>query len=114
MLSKSFSYIVGKDSESKKSVIVEDVAVESKRNVHAKKSTKSDRERELIEKLLKSMNKREAKKDNDVENELESLANAVDKRSKSGSEDKVSKETAEAIKGFDVELSGKKRRSHPK
>eukprot|EP00112_Aurelia_sp_Birch-Aquarium-sp1_P019424 Seg48.15 transcript_id=Seg48.15/GoldUCD/mRNA.D3Y31 product="hypothetical protein" protein_id=Seg48.15/GoldUCD/D3Y31 len=104
-----------KDTQSMKSVIVEDVAVESKRNAPVKKSTKSDRQRELIEELLKSMNKREAKKPiNDIENELESLTNAVDKRSKSGSQDKVSKETAEAIKGFDVELSHKKRRSHPK
>ena len=86
-----------------------DVAVESKerpRDAHTLKR------KELIAKLIRTydaLTKGSDESSDAVEEELEKLSS----RSASTS-GKVSKETAEAIKGFDIPDSGKKHISHPK
>lgn len=80
------------------------------RNVH------SQRRKELMAKLIQTYDALSKENDHSsdaVEEELETLSSSAMKRS-SNLKDKVSKETAEAIKGFDIAPNGKRRRSHPK
>eukprot|EP00795_Rhopilema_esculentum_P003743 gene3742-15018_t len=101
--------------ESKSDEIVkEDVAVET--TTKLKRKTKEEQRKELLAKLIKHYNslmKRSAKPSDDVEDELEKLSKNLNKREAHTSN--VSKETERAIRGFDIEVSGKKKRSsHPK
>ena len=103
--------MTGRGGESKSDEILkEEVAVETTKNLNRK--TKEEQRKELLAKLIKNYNtlmKRSAKTSDDVEDELEKLSKNLNKREAHSSN--VSKETERAIKGFNIEVSGKKKRS---
>ena len=111
-------FVLGRDGDRKSDEEVKtDVAVESEerpqkdryRSVHGKTR------KELIANLIKTydaLTKGSDEKSDAVEEELEVLSSKAAKRSANNG--KVSKETAEAIKGFDITDVGKRNIPHPK
>ena len=95
-----------------------DVAVESNERPRKDRprNVQNLKRKELMAKLIQTYDALAKENDHSsdtVEEELETLSSNAMKRS-SSLKNKVSKETAEAIKGFDIPPKGKRRRSHPK